>query len=67
MQIVKLVNGMSRDDQIKRKGYTSVLFQNEVNPFTPGRALWPNDTTVKDNFSGGRAKYWKCSDSSFLK
>ena len=26
------------------------------NPVTPGRAIWPNDNIVKDDFSGGRVQ-----------
>ena len=29
-----------------------------LNPFTPGRAIWPMTSTVKDNFSRGLSK--KC-------
>ena len=37
------------------------------NPFTPGRAIWPNDKHWKRWFCRGLStKYCKCSDGSFL-
>ena len=26
------------------------------NPFTPGRVIWPNENTVKNNYSGGKVQ-----------